>query len=63
MKFLFIYVLIIPIFYMKIFLSFESGHFLDLLCGKEENLMMKIMNEIIDFVSTNVQKKKSVDEE
>ena len=63
MNFLFIYVLIIPIFYMKRFLSFQSGHFADLLCGKEEHQMMKIMNEIIDSVSINVQKKKRIDEE
>ena len=45
------------------FLSFQSVHFVDLLCGKEESQMMKIMNEIIDVVSTNVWKKKRVDEE
>ena len=63
MNFLFIYVLIIPIFYIKMFSSFQSVHFADLLCEKEERQMMKKMSEDIDFVSTNVWKKKRVDEE
>ena len=59
MNFLFIYVLIIPIIYIKMFSSFQSVHFVDLLCEKEEIQMMKIMSEDIDFVSTNVRKKET----
>ena len=44
------------------FLSFQSVHFVDLLCGKEESQMMKIMRKDIDVVWINVRKKKRVDE-